>query len=145
MRTLLRYLAATLAAYVLAVVAATQSVIHGLHEMGVAVDLVTRLKMTAHDVLGMSTSLLPLVAAGFVVAFPISFLVARRAPGSYTPCHAAAGATALLGIHLLLKWWFDVWTIFGASTLPGLVVQGMAGAVGGLVFAWTQRRGSGGG
>ena len=129
------YLAATGVAYLLAAVAATQFVISGLGEMGVEVDLATRIHTTAHDAVGMAAGFLPLVAAALAIGLPIASLVARFLPRFRTVVLMLGGAVALLMVHLGLKWSFDVWTILAGSTLGGLLLQAASGAIGALVFA----------
>jgi hypothetical protein len=129
------YLLAVVTAYVLAAVAATQSVVSSLLSMGLDVGLPTRLEMTIRDLWGMAGTLLPMIAAGYLVAFLVVGLLLYWRARWRTALYVAAGAAALIAIHLTLHFAFGITPVAIARTVPGLLVQGVAGAVGGYVFS----------
>jgi len=134
------YLLAVLTAYVLASFTATQSVVSNLVSMGLEVDLVTRLSMTAKDLLGMAGTLLPMIAAGYLVAFLVVGLLLYWRPQWRTPLYIVAGGVALIAIHLTLQLAFGITPVAIGRTVGGLLVQGAAGAVGGYVFSRLMRK-----
>ena len=135
MKVLLNYLTASLAAYALATVSATQYALAELERMGLEISLGTRLEVTLHDLAGMSPVMLTLVAVGFAIAFPVAAWLSRHMPSRRQLLFMLAGAVALLTIHLLIKWALDIWMILVARTSWGLLVQCLAGAAGGALFA----------
>lgn len=134
-KRILTFLAAALVAYLLAAILASNSALDRVVELGLPVSFAQRVAATAHDIVGMSTSLLPLVLIGFLIAFLITGLLTRRWPGVRLVLYALAGAVAVIGIHIALKLSFDITPVAAARTTGGLLMQGLAGAVGGYLFA----------
>lgn len=133
-RVLSAYLVAVLVAYAAAAVAQTQSMLANLQDMGVDVTLGDRLAATGHDLLGMATLFLPMIAAGFALALPVAAGIIRMLPRWRPVGYALAGGVALLAIHLLLQQAFNITPISAARTALGLTVQALSGALGGWVF-----------
>ena len=134
------YLLAVLTAYVLASITATQSVVSSLSSMGVDVDLATRISMTARDLLGMAGSFLPMIAAGYLAAFLVVGILLHWWPHWRTPLYLMAGGAALIAIHLTMQLAFSITPVAIGRTVGGLLVQGVAGAVGGYVFSRLMQR-----
>jgi hypothetical protein len=141
------YLLAVAIAYVLATVTATQSVVASLDGMGVAVGLADRLAMTERDIRGMAPMFLPMVAFALLVAFLSSALLSRWLHRWRLPLYFTAGAAALVCIHLALHLAFGITPVAIARSGGGLVMQGMAGGIGGLIYIamveWLVRRAAG--
>ncbi len=133
-RVLIAYVIGVLTAYAAAAVAQTQSMLANLQDMGVDVTLGDRLAATGHDLLGMATLFLPMIAAGFAIALPVAAGIIRVLPGWRPVGYALAGGVALLAIHLLLQQAFDITPISAARTALGLTVQALSGALGGWIF-----------
>ena len=129
------YVFAVMSAYVVATIASTQSVVSNLTAMGIDVNTGTRLSMTLDDLTGMAGAFLPMIAAGYLVAFLVVGLLCRWWPQSRKVLYVLAGAAALITIHMLLKYALGITPVAAARTTSGLIVQGLAGAVGGYVFA----------
>ena len=134
------YLAAVAAAYILAAVSATQSVVSSLAGMGVGVSWPERLAMTVHDLGGMAGMFLPLIALGFLLAFLSTALLCRWWGRWRFILYPVAGAAAVASIHLLLHFSFGITPVAIARSSGGLVVQALAGAVGGLTYIGLTRR-----
>lgn len=128
------YLSAVVAAYLLAAAAATQSVVSSLAGMGVELSLAQRLSMTLTDIAGMAGMFLPMVAFGLLVAFMATALICRYLSRWRIPLYVLAGASALVCIHLLLHLAFGITPVAAARTAGGLMLQSIAGAVGGLTY-----------
>lgn len=135
MRVVLAYVAATAVTYALAAIASTQSVVASLRGMNMPVSTVQRVEMSWHDLLGMSTQLLPLIAAALLLAFGVTALLRRWIHSARGFLFALAGAVALLTLHGLLKAAFGITAIAAARDFIGLVLQASAGAIGGYLFA----------
>ncbi len=134
MRRLLAYLSACFATYALGVLFASQQAMSSLQSLGAPVSVGVRLQVYFHDVLGMSASYLPLIAIGFLIAFVVAGLVVRLLAFGRVPLFIAAGALAVIAIHLLLTLSFEIHPIGSTRTLLGLLLQGVAGLAGGFVY-----------
>lgn len=129
------YVAASLAGYALAAIAATQFVLAQVTGMGLPVSLVTRLQTTAQDLAGMAGLYLPLLAAGFLIAFLVTALVSRWVHGRRTALYTLAGAVSVVAVHVIMKAVFEITLIAGARSTWGLAAQCVAGATAGYIFA----------
>ncbi len=123
--------------YVLACVFHSQRVIHALTEVDVKVGLSERLSMSAYDVWG----LLPAYGSAIALAITLSMAVVallRRwiNPSSYPGALLAAigGAMAMLVMLLSMQPIMGVTLIAGARETTGVILQCIAGAIGGVVF-----------
>ena len=138
-RKLAAYLLAIIVAYLLAAITATQSVIARLGEMGIDVNFADRLSMTLQDIAGMAGMFLPMIAAGFLAAFLLTALLCRWLGRRPVALYILAGAVALITIHLTLNLAFGITPVAIARTMGGLLIQGLAGAVGAYLYAYTNR------
>ena len=138
-RKLTAYLLAVIVAFILASITATQSVISRLAEMGVDLSFADRLRMTLHDIGGMSGMFLPMIAAGFLAAFLLTALLCRWLGRRPVALYILAGAVALITVHLAMNLAFGVTPIAIARTVGGLLIQGLAGAVGAYLYAYMNR------
>lgn len=134
MRIVIAYLLAVFTSYGIAAIAATQSVMARLQDMGVAVPLADRFAATLHDLGGMATSYLPIIAVGFLLAFPVAALVCRWLPGWRRIGYPLAGAAAIAVVLLLLQQLLNITPIAAARSTGGFAIQVFAGLVGGWLF-----------
>ena len=139
-RQLAAYLLAIAVAYLCAVVVATQSVIVSLNGMGVTVGFGDRIGMTLQDLAGMAGIFLPVIAAGFLIAFLVTALLCRWLGQRRDWLFILAGAVALVMVHLVLKLAFGITPIAVGRTTGGLLMQGLAGAAGAYVFTLLIRK-----
>ena len=137
---LVAFLAAVGAAYVLAALTATWSVVGRLEGMGVTVPLTDRAAMSLQDLGGMAGSFLPLVALGLLIALLCAALLARWLPRWRGPLYFLAGAAALICVHLLMNLALGITPVAIARTGAGLAVQAAAGGAGGLAYLGLARR-----
>ena len=128
------YLLAVVATYLLASITATQSVVSSLSGMGVDVGISDRIAMTIKDIAGMAGLFLPMIAAAFLAAFLVAAMLCRWWPQWRTALYIAAGAVGLVTIHLTLNLAFGITPIAIGRTTGGLLLQGLAGAIGGYIF-----------
>jgi hypothetical protein len=133
-RTLTAYLAAVLVTYVVAAFAATQSVMNALQGLGAPVTAGVRLDAAWHDLLGMASSYLPIIAIALLIAFPVAALISRALPRLRLLAYPLAGAVAVLAVHLILQQLFNITPVAATRTAGGLLLQVLCGAVGGWVF-----------
>ncbi len=135
------WLLAALLAYVLGSVFATQFILANVAAMGPEVDLAVRLQATGHDLVGLASSYLLLVAVAMLLGLPVAAGLARLLPAQRLWLYIAAGAVAVMAIHVLIKAVLGLSGIAATRTLAGLLAQGVAGAVGGYLFYRLRVRG----
>lgn len=134
LRVLKAFFPAVLATYVVASILATWSVMASLREMGVAVDTLTQLQATWHDILGMSSSYLLLIVLALLLAFPVASFLCRYIGRARLLLFVAAGVAALLCLHWLLGLSFKITLLAAAREPVGLLGQCLAGALGGWLY-----------
>jgi hypothetical protein len=133
-RNVVGLIAATLATSVVGSIFSTQSVITSLQSLEIDVSLATRLSMTIDD-FAILPSLAPVTAVCFVIGFIVAALCVRYIGGNRTAWHIFAGAAALITTLLIMKAVLLITAIAGTRTLMGLLSFGLAGAIGGWVYA----------
>ena len=131
---LLAFLASVLAAAVLGSVFSTQFVIGALGSIDVAVPIDVRLTTTIRD-FGILPTLVPAVAACFMIGFLVAGLCAAKLGGSRRIWFALAGGAALVCELLVMEASLGLMPVAGARTHAGLAAFGVAGAAGGWIFA----------
>lgn len=140
LRALKAFVVAVLLTYVLASVTATQVVLSTVATMGVAVSPGDRFAASLHDLLGLASSYLPLIAVALVLGLPVAAGLSRLLPRQRALLYVLAGFVALVALHLIMKAVLGVSGIAATRSLPGLLSQGGAGAIGGLCFHALTRR-----
>lgn len=128
------YLGAVMVTYLLAATAATQSVLASLEAMGVAVTMGERLSTTGRDLIGMFPAYGAIIAIALAIALPIATTIARFLPGWRAFGLVAAGVVAMTVPHLLMREFLEISPVAATRTVVGLLVQGLAGGVGGYAF-----------
>ena len=134
LRVLAAYLAGVLVTYAAAAMVHTQFVLASLGAMEVEVPPADRLAATLHDLIGMASSYLPIIAVALAVAYPVAALVIRYRPRWRPLGYSLAGGIAVLAIHVVLYQTFSITPIAAARTTAGLTVQALCGALGGWIF-----------
>lgn len=133
-KSIVAYLLAVLATYVVAVILVSQFNIHRVIEMGYAITFAQRLEAGLHDLLGMVNIYLPVIALGMLIGLAFTGLLLLRFIRSPLVLYPLAGFAALIAIHLILQSVLGLTGIAPTRTLLGLLSQGFAGALGGYVF-----------
>ena len=140
LRTFLMLLLAAIIAALAASVFSSQFVIAGLQDIGVSIPLMTRMQMTAGDLAILETLLLVFTIC-FIVAFSLATLVLRLLGGGRTLWYSLAGGLGVVVTLLILQSALELTPIAGARSSLGLIMQGLAGVLGGYTFArLTQNR-----
>jgi hypothetical protein len=133
------FCAAVLAAFITGSILATQFILANVSAMGMEVTAGVRLQATLHDLVGLSSSYLPMIAVALLIAMLTASGAARLLPAQRKLLFVLAGAVALISIHLLIKVVLGLSGVAATRTVAGLLSQGLAGALGGYVF-FTLRR-----
>jgi hypothetical protein len=134
LRNIVGLIAATLTTSVVGSVFSTQSVISSLQSLDIDVPLATRLSMTLGD-LAILPSLMPIIAICFIVGFAVAAMCIGHIGGNRTAWHIVAGAVALITTLIIIKMVLSITAIAGTRSLLGLLSFGLAGAIGGWVYA----------
>jgi len=137
LRFMFFWLSAALVTTALGVLLQTQNVIARLNDIGADVGIGQRLSMTAYDLVYLGSLYIIFVSLGTLVAYLLGLLVYRFAGFGRPVVFAVAGAVAMLVMLLSMKQaFFGIHMIAGARDALGIGLQMVAGAVGGMVFAW---------
>ena len=129
----LKFAAAVALTSVLASVFSSQFVMAGLTDLGVRIPLSARLYMTTAD-LGILPMMLMAFSISLLVGFSIAGICVLKG-GNPSVWFAMGGSIAIISQLLILESIFGSMPIAGARSALGLVFQGVAGAIGGWLFA----------
>lgn len=113
---------------------ATLVILATIERFDVPVTLRDRMGAISHDLLGMTTSYLPLMALAFLVAMPGAVLLGRYLDRLRFALYGAAGFAAVICLHLAMQAVLGLNGIAAVRELHGLLLQGIAGWFGGYLF-----------
>lgn len=113
---------------------ATQVILAGLAPMGIPVTLRDTVRASWHDVIGLGTSYLPLMAVAFAVAMPLAVFIGRYVERLRVVIYCLAGTAGVVAIHLIMKAVLGLNGIAAVREPEGLALQGLAGWFGGYLF-----------
>lgn len=135
LRAVFGFVAAVMVLTVLAVMFQTGFVLSALADVGAQLSLGAIVSMIIDDLIGFGPLYGALIAIGLLAAFPVAALVHRITKLSRALVFAGAGLVCMLVMLVAMEQvFFGVQLVAGARTLPGLVSQLVAGAVGGWTF-----------
>ena len=101
--------------------------------MALEVTLNARLGSTVNDLVGLSASLLPMMAVSLVIPWLVCDFVTRRHLHLRSQLlYGLAAAFAIAILHIALSQIFGMDVFAPARTLAGLLGQCLAGAIGGV-------------
>ena len=133
MRGVTAYTLGVLVAYLLGSVIGTQMILYSVSTMALEVTLNARLGSTMNDLVGLSASLLPMMAVSLVVPWLACDFMTRRHPHLRSPLlYGLTAAFAIAILHIALSQIFGMDVFAPARTLAGLLGQCLAGAIGGV-------------
>ena len=136
MRIVLAVVVGILVAFIVGSIIGTQMVLRSVEEMGLAVSWGMRLSSSWNDIVGLSVSLLPLMAIALAPAWLLLVWLDRR---SVLTINAGIGAMCgglCIGLlHPALNLAFGVDVFAPARSWLGLLCQAAAGALGGWATA----------
>ena len=134
------YLGAVVLTYLVGAAAITQVNLGSLQTLGASVDFATRVSATWTDLQGLVMPYFVLVAIALLIGFVVTGQISRFFPLHRWWLYPLAGLVALIAMHLILKAVIGLWGVAGARPALGLVLQGLAGLVGGWLYARMSRR-----
>ena len=142
MRIVLAMAVGILVAFVVGSIIGTQTVLRSVEEMGLAVSWSMRLSSSWNDIVGLSASLLPLMAIALAPAWLLLAWLDRRSVLNINAAICAICGGLCVGLlHPLLNMAFGVDVFAPARSWSGLLWQAAAGAFGGWAMAslWRNR------
>ena len=120
--------------YVTAVFFVSQFNIASIIALGFEVNLATRANTFVEDIVGMSSLYLLLIAIALAIALLFTSKVLLRFINANGFLFALAGFVGIIAIHFSLELAFGTVPVAPTRTLPGLLSQGLAGAIGGWIY-----------
>ena len=131
----LAFVLAFVATYVLASTAITQAGLAYLASLGREIPFGERLAAIGHDIVGMLGMFAPIVLVTMLMAYGVVALIVSRWPGLRLAGYVIGGFAGLVCVHLVIQAVFGMAPLWGARDAFGITLQGLAGAVGGYLFA----------
>ena len=139
-RRMFAWMLATLTTVVIGVAFQTQNVISKLGDIGADVSIGDRLSMTVYDTLHLGSLYGIFILLAFFVAFLVGGIVFHLAKFGRPIIYMVAGAFAIFIMLFAMKAnFFDIHIIGGAKDSFGIILQIIAGAIGGFVFSRLSR------
>ena len=99
LKTLAAYAGAVTGAFLLGSILATQFILGNVADMGMDVSLGVRLQATLHDIGGLASTYLPLIAVTFLIALLIATGLLKVFPSRPGLLYLLAGGLALVSLH----------------------------------------------
>lgn len=137
MRIVWAFLAAGAVSYFLASTGASGHVMSNLGDMGIALTTGQKWTHLSHDWLAFTKIFLPVILLCLLIGFMVARLLLNidALANLTTFAYVTAGAAALLVVHQILFTLFEMHPIAASRTVLGLLMQAVAGGVGGWLFA----------
>ena len=133
MHSVIAVIIGILTAFVSGSVIGTQVVLASVQSMGLDVTLAMRWSTSLSDLLGLSSSLLPLMAIALSCGWALLiWLDRRRIVRARALWCVVVGAATVMVLHPALNLAFGVDVYAPARSLAGLAGQGLAGGLGGI-------------
>lgn len=140
-RLVLGYVAALVATDIFASVFHTQMVLAALAGAGGIFEMGTRLGMTAFDLRGLAFSYGVIIAIALAIGFAVAWVVKKFLPPLAPIAYPTAGAAAMgVALSIMSMAFGGTTPIAGARGPEGFALQCLAGALGGVIFAWIVKR-----
>ena len=141
MKTMLYFIVAVLATFLLVSIVGTQLVLADILGFGLVVSSADRVAATIHDIAGLATMLPILISVTFLLAFIIAESGRRIMSGKRTYWYMAAGLTSLPAALTLIKTLMGGTVFAAARTGFGMLLIALCGLIGGWLFARLVNRG----
>ena len=125
------FLGAIVATYIMGTIFISQGNLAQVAALGVPVDIASRINAAWHDATHMVSLYLPLSLIALLIAFLVASWLLKRLGQWANILFPLAGFTAMLTLVFTLNTVFGLTPIAPTRFLPGLLLQGLAGAVGG--------------
>lgn len=134
MKVIAGYILAVLVTYILGAAFVSQGNIAAVIGMGFEITFSHRLEALVHDITHMYDLYLPLVAIGLLIALLVAAAIIRFVPDLRFIGYVSAGFVGMIALHVILKAVLGLSGIAPTREMLGLILQGIAGGCGGLVY-----------
>lgn len=135
-RTAIAFIVAVLVTYVLGAIFVSQGNLARIEGLGLDVTMGIRFEAAIHDVANMTGIYLAVIVLALLIGLLVARGILHFVPHLRLVGYTSAGFVALIVPHILVEALFSVSGIAPTRFLPGLLLQGVAGALGGLAFHW---------
>ena len=139
-KRVLAFIAAWLVTYILAITAASQGVLGWLESLGRDISFSDRVGYIGHDLTSMIMPYGVIILVAMAIAFGVVALIVRALPNLRVLGYVLGGFVAVLAIHLTLRFVFEMNPVWATGSAFGLLMQGLAGLVGGYTFVRINNR-----
>jgi len=140
LRTIIGFILAVLVTYVVGAIFVSQGNLAQVAGLGMPVTFAVRLDAALHDIGNMLGLYLPLIGVALLIALPVARLVIGFAPHLRLVGYVVSGFVGMIALHVILEAVLGLSGIAPTRFIGGLLLQGAAGALGGLVFHFTSAR-----
>jgi len=120
---------------VAAILLHTQMVLAALNNIDISIPMSDRLYMSVQDLLGLLPVYGAIILLGLAIAFSITKLIRKFFTVKPIAIYPIAGAAALFVILISMQPILDITLLAGARSTTGIILQAVAGALGGVLFA----------
>ncbi len=141
-KTLGGFVVAVIATYVFGAIFISQGNLAQVINLGLEVDFGVRVDAAIHDLIHMTQLYLPLVAIGLLIALPVARGVIHFLPHLRLIGYTLSGFTAMIALHVIAEAVLGMVGIAPTRFIDGLILQGVAGAIGGLAFHFVTKPGA---
>ncbi len=133
-KTLSGFIVAVLVTYVAGAIFISQGNLAQVIKLGLEVNFSVRIDAAIHDITHMTGLYLPLVSVALIIAFPVARAVIHFLPNLRLIGYTLSGFVAMIALHVIAEAVLGMVGIAPTRFLDGLILQGVAGAFGGLAF-----------
>lgn len=130
----LHFLLATVVTAIFACIAQTQMVLHELSQLEVQISLSKRLYMSWQDLAGLLPSYGSIILLGLAIGFGATNLIRRYTSIKSSNLYIFAGGAVMAVILIAMQPVLGVTLIAGARSSVGIILQIIAGMIGGFCF-----------
>jgi hypothetical protein len=134
------FLLASIATFILAGLLQTQMVLHELIKLNVEITFADRLYMSWQDLLGLLPTYGVIVCIGLLIAFAVVKVINTYSRFGSRYLYVLAGGIAMAIILMAMQPVLGVTLLAGARSILGIILQIIAGLIGGGCFVYLRSR-----
>ncbi|MFT4652680.1 MAG: hypothetical protein ACJA0G_001931 [Kangiellaceae bacterium] len=128
------FIIATIVTYVAACIMQTQMVLLALSNLNIEITWSKRIYMTSQDLLGLMPTYVAIIALGLAIGFAIAKAIRTYSRFNSYSLYVAAGGFTMAAILVAMQPVLGVTLLAGARSAVGIMLQIIAGVLGGLCF-----------
>ncbi|MGB3726313.1 MAG: hypothetical protein WA981_11145 [Glaciecola sp.] len=137
---LVHFVSASLVAIVCACLMHTQVVLHELRNIDVALTFQDYVYMSVQDLIGLIPTYGSVVTIGLGLSFICVVIIRKFPPFNHFFWYPIAGASAMYVIIQAMHPILEITFLASTRSTTGIVLQMLAGAIGGLAFVYLRQR-----